>query len=173
MKDRTPTKILENGAIRYGVYDETGKLLRYEYIRPEDEPTDEGTPLNSNTLLKQTTAEKLGLAADAFPDDALRVLADGKADLDPGTGQIEPGQLPSLVASFHGRTGEVVPQEGDYTPAQVGAAPNVHTHVPADMVALTGTDYSTSRVRGIAAGTADLTAGTSSLPSGTIYLVYE
>lgn len=173
MRDRTPTKILENGAVRYGIYDEAGKLLRYEYIRPEDEPTDEGTPLNSNTLLKQTTAEKLGLTASAFPDDALVVLAETKADLDPKTRRIVPEQLPALVASFNGRAGAVVPQEGDYTPSQVGAASKAHTHTPADVGGLSGTDYGTSRVRGISAGTSDLTAGSSNLASGTIYLVYE
>ena len=36
MRDRTPTRALENGALRYGVYDETGNLLRYEYLALED-----------------------------------------------------------------------------------------------------------------------------------------
>lgn len=36
-----------------------------------------------------------------------------------------------------------------------------------------GTDYSTPRLRNIRAGTADMTAGTSALNSGEIYLVYE
>ena len=36
---------------------------------------------------------------------------------------VDPG-----VTTFHGRTGAVVPQDGDYTAAQVGAAPEVHTH---------------------------------------------
>lgn len=80
MTDRTPTKFLENGAIRYGVYDEAGTFLRFEYIRPEDEPTDAGTPLNSNTLLKPSTAERLGLDRTAFPDDALNALDEQKAD---------------------------------------------------------------------------------------------
>ena len=43
MKDRISTKILENGAVRYGIYDEAGALLRYEYIKLEDEPEVEGT----------------------------------------------------------------------------------------------------------------------------------
>lgn len=60
MQDRTPTQVLENGAVRYGVYDDAGNLLRYEYIRPEDDPTDEGTPLNKATLLSDETAESLG-----------------------------------------------------------------------------------------------------------------
>lgn len=46
VKDRIPTEVLENGAVRYGVYDESGKLLRYEYMKREDEPIEEGTPIN-------------------------------------------------------------------------------------------------------------------------------
>lgn len=59
----------------------------------------------------------------------------------------------------------------------------VHTHVAGDIAAGTfsatgikaksGTDYSTARVRNIKAGTDDLTAGSSALTSGDIYLVYE
>lgn len=39
--------------------------------------------------------------------------------------------------------------------------------------AKTGTDYTTGRIRNIKASTTDLTAGTSTLNSGDIYLVYE
>lgn len=60
-----------------------------------------------------------------------------------------------------------------HTAEQVGAAQASHAHTPGDVTGLTGTDYATSRVRGISAGTVDLTAGTSDLESGTIYLVYE
>lgn len=41
------------------------------------------------------------------------------------------------------------------------------------VVATTGTDYTTARVRNIQASTSDLTAGSSSLANGNIYLVYE
>lgn len=61
MKDRVSTKILGNGATRYGVYDETGKLLRYEYIKLEDEPDEEGTILNKANLLTDETARLLGM----------------------------------------------------------------------------------------------------------------
>lgn len=64
MKDRVSTKILDNGAVRYGVYDETGQLLRYEYIKLEDEPDEEGTLLNKANLLTDETAAALGLASD-------------------------------------------------------------------------------------------------------------
>ena len=39
--------------------------------------------------------------------------------------------------------------------------------------AMTGTDYTTARIRNIQASTTDLTAGSSSLANGDIYLVYE
>lgn len=61
MKDRVSTKILDNGAVRYGVYDETGNLLRYEYIKLEDEPDEEGTLLNKANLLTDETAALLGM----------------------------------------------------------------------------------------------------------------
>lgn len=44
--DRVPVEVLENGAIKYGIYDASGNLIRYEYIKREDEPTEEGTPVN-------------------------------------------------------------------------------------------------------------------------------
>lgn len=40
------------------------------------------------------------------------------------------------VSSVFGRTGTVVAQNGDYTPAQVGAAPVVHTHGTGDVTGL-------------------------------------
>lgn len=64
-----------------------------------------------------------------------------------------------------------------------GKANSSHTHGAGNIDAGTfadtavkaksGTDYSTARVRNIYAGTSDLTAGSSSLASGNIYLVYE
>lgn len=78
MKDRISTKILENGAIRYGIYDESGALIRYEYIKPEDEPTEAGTPLNKATLLSDTTEVAIwGNAANRTVDEALgRIKSD-------------------------------------------------------------------------------------------------
>lgn len=76
MKDRVSTKILENGAIRYGIYDEAGNLLRYEYIRPEDEPTQEGDPLNKANLLPDAVATALGLTGNPQVADALNKLGD-------------------------------------------------------------------------------------------------
>lgn len=58
--------------------------------------------------------------------------------------------------------------------ANLGAAPVASPAFTGTPKAPTSsTDYSTARLRNIRAGTADLTAGTSSLNSGEIYLVYE
>lgn len=76
MRDRTPTRALENGALRYGVYAEDGSLLRYEYLALEDDPTDPGTELSKATLLQDSTEVSLfGSAADRTIDEALAGIA--------------------------------------------------------------------------------------------------
>ena len=79
MKDRVSTKILENGAIRYGIYDEAGNLLRYEYIRPEDEPTEPGSAINKANLLPDDVEQMLRLGGMENPQvkDAFISLALG------------------------------------------------------------------------------------------------
>ena len=52
MQDRQGTNDLANGAVRYGVYGAAGSLLRYEWIRPEDEPLEAGTPLTAGNAAK-------------------------------------------------------------------------------------------------------------------------
>lgn len=76
MRDRQPTKVLENGALRYGVYDETGALLRYEYLALEDAPSDVGTDLSkANLLTDDTEAALFGSAADRTVNDAFAGIA--------------------------------------------------------------------------------------------------
>lgn len=76
MRDRTPTKALENGALRYGVYAEDGSLLRYEYLALEDDPTDPGTELSKLNLLQDSTEVSLfGRAADRTVDEAFSGIA--------------------------------------------------------------------------------------------------
>ena len=69
MKDRQPTKVLANGAIRYGIYREDGTLDHYEYMKREDAPTVEGTPLNKANLLSDATAQKIWPDAETRPED--------------------------------------------------------------------------------------------------------
>ena len=51
-----------------------GQANLYDLTRA-DQPTQEGTPLNKASLLKDATAELFGLGPDALPDDALAVIA--------------------------------------------------------------------------------------------------
>ena len=65
-----------------------GQENTYDMVRA-DSPTQEGTPLNKDSLLKDATAALFGLGADAVPNDVLAMLktlvsnaqisADGKA----------------------------------------------------------------------------------------------
>lgn len=103
---------------------------------------------------------------------------------------------PSTHASQHASDGA-----DPITPDAIGAAAVTHSHAAGDVTsgtfaaaripnlaaskitsgtfaatdvkAMSGTDYTTARVRNIQASTTDLTAGSSSLSNGDIYLVYE
>lgn len=76
MRDRVSTKILDNGATRYGVYDEDGNLLRYEYIKLEDEPEVEGDFFSKANMLPDHIPALLGLKmGNPQVKDALNVLA--------------------------------------------------------------------------------------------------
>lgn len=69
MKDRQPTQVLSNGAIRYGIYNADGTLDHYEYMKREDAPTVEGTPLNKANLLSDDAAMKIWPDAAKRPED--------------------------------------------------------------------------------------------------------
>jgi hypothetical protein len=99
------------------------------------------------------------------------------------------------VSSVNGKVGDVV-----LNPSDISAAPAEHNHDASDVnsgtfatdriptlpaskisagtfdgavVAPTGADYATQRIRNAAASMTDLTAGTSPLENGNMYLVYE
>lgn len=74
MRDRESTEILDNGAVRYGIYDEDGELLRYEYIKLEDEPSVAGSIYNRANVLPDAVCEQLGIANTAEPKDAFLAL---------------------------------------------------------------------------------------------------
>lgn len=80
MHNRIGTNNLANGAVRYGVYNATGQLQRYEYLRLEDEPLAEETPLLAENLLAAATVPKIWIAGDAPSDptvnQALNKLAE-------------------------------------------------------------------------------------------------
>lgn len=69
MKDRIP---LYPGRVKLNPV--TGQENTYDMVRA-DEPTQEGTPLNKASLLKDETAALYGKGADAVPDDILSILS--------------------------------------------------------------------------------------------------
>ena len=69
MKDRIPTY---PGRVKLTPV--SGKENTYDMVRA-DEPTQEGTPLNKASLLKDATAALYGKGADAVPDDILSILS--------------------------------------------------------------------------------------------------
>ena len=74
MKDRVPTEVLENGAVRMEQFDASGNSLGYVYLKRADAPSEAGTPLCKNTLLTDETADALGLD-DPTPNEAFAKLA--------------------------------------------------------------------------------------------------
>lgn len=111
MKDRQPTQILSNGAIRYGVYTADGTLDHYVYLKREDAPTVEGTPLNKANLLSDATAAKIWPGSEKPDDptvnDALAKLAQGTARV----GDIAITSRTDLSAAWLPCDGRTVSQE--------------------------------------------------------------
>lgn len=69
MKDRVPAN-----PGRVLITPENGPAPFYATMTRADNPTQDGDPLNKNTLLKDATAALFGLGADAVPDDVLSML---------------------------------------------------------------------------------------------------
>ena len=116
--------------------------------------------------------------------------ADPISPADIGAAPAGHGHTPESIGAApanHGHTPESIGAAAanhGHTPESIGAAAATHGHSAADITAgttfgatnihaKTGTDYSTQRIRNIAASTTDLTAGSSSLANGNIYFVYE
>lgn len=77
MKDRVPTAVLENGAVRMEQFDASGNSLGYVYLRRADAPSEDGTPYSKNAVLTDATADALGLTAanNPTPNDAFAKIA--------------------------------------------------------------------------------------------------
>lgn len=69
MQDRVPVN-----PGRVLITPENGGAAYYATMTRADNPTQEGTPLNKNTLLKDATAALFGLGSGAVPDDVLNQL---------------------------------------------------------------------------------------------------
>lgn len=69
MEDRTPTPGQEGRVL---ITPENGSAQFYAKVTMADNPTNPGTPLNKETLLKDATAALYGLGTDAVPDDVFQ-----------------------------------------------------------------------------------------------------
>ena len=88
-----------------------GQANTFDMIRA-DEPEEAGTPINKNSLLKDETAEAMGLdpAADPTPDDALKKIME---KYDPKVGDIVETVRTDLDDRWLLCNGDIVP-EGEY-----------------------------------------------------------
>lgn len=139
MKNRVPTY-----PGRVTLTPVSGAANTYDMVRA-DVPIEEGTPLNKETLLQDSTAASLELGEDATPDDALK----------------------KIIAKVNG-----------ITAASIGAVPTTRTVNGKSLknnISLTASDVGArpSSWTPITSGTSDITAGSTSLATGTIYLVYK
>ena len=136
----------------------------------EGNPVAQDKPSYTANDVSAVPAEEKGA-----PEGVATLGADGKVP----TGQLPAmDYAPSTHASQHGSGGS-----DPITPAAIGAAAASHnqaastitagTFAATGVKAMNGTDYTTARVRNIQASTTDLTAGSSALANGDIYLVYE
>ena len=144
----------------------------------------------------QVTAAQVGAISSSEKGAASGVATLG-AD-----GKVPPGQLPAMNYAPSTHASQHASDGADpITPDAIGAAAVTHSHAAGDVTsgtfaaaripsleaskitsgtfaatdvkAMNGTDYTTARVRNIQASTTDLTAGSSALANGDIYLVYE
>lgn len=115
-------------------------------------PEGAGTPPYEFEFTDEGTVPAGGAAGQV-----LKKKTDADYDIEWGDGG--GGTSSSGVESFNGRTGAVTPQTGDYTAEMVGA--------------VTNTEVTQKLNEKITYGTTDLTAGTSDLATGNVYLVYE
>ena len=126
------------------------------------------------------TPSSIGAAASYHNHSASNITSGTLGVARGGTGKSSVTSGNFLVGNGTGAMTEKTPSQ---VLSAIGAAASSHNHAASNItagtfpdtgiVAKTGTDYTTSRVRNIKASTTDLTAGSSALANGDIYLVYE
>ena len=131
------------------------------------------TEAEMDTLLQG----KAGSAHTHSPNDLTSAVPVSKG----GTGAATAAEARAALGVAYGTAAGTVCQGNDSrlsnarTPTAHNQAASTITAgtLPAGVVATNSTDYGTSRLRTIKASTTDLTAGTSALNNGELYLVYE
>lgn len=83
-KDRVPTQVLQNGAIRYETFNSNGVSQGYIWIKRADEPTEEGNIWNKviydgiKEAIEELISDKLDIASKATASDATTGTNDTK-----------------------------------------------------------------------------------------------
>lgn len=100
----------------------TGEVIIVDAVRADD-ATQDGTPMNKATFLKDTTAALFGLTALAVPDDVLAAIASGRAKIETGsytgTGTYGSANPNSITFSI---TPKLVLIKGMLTPSILGGS---------------------------------------------------
>lgn len=126
MKDRVPTEVLENGAVRMEQFDASGNSLGYIYLKRADAPKESGTPYSKNAVLTDTTATAVGLnAADnPTPNDAFAKIATRIKGLDDAGERLaileENTYFPDGVSFFAVSGTFTAPRDGRYRITCIG-----------------------------------------------------
>ena len=167
--DATPTANSTNPVTSGGVKTELDKKAS---------ATSLGAHTGNTDNPHQVTAAQVGAISSSEKGAANGVATLGEDSKVPAEQLPEMDYAPSTHASQHASDGA-----DPITPDAIGAAAVTHSHAAGDVTsgtfaatgvkAMNGTDYTTARIRNIQASTKDLTAGSSSLANGDIYLVYE
>lgn len=169
----TVTK-LTNGRTKFEFISTIGTVYVGMYNVGADSPWT-GWKKVYNEVSKPTPAD-IGAAASSHNHSASNITSGTLPVARGGTGNTSVDTTPTSGST------KMVTSGGVYT-ALAGKADSSHTQAASTITAGTfsatgvkaksGTDYSTARVRNISAGTADLTAGTSTLESGSLYFTYK
>ena len=79
-KDRVPTQVLSNGAIRYEQFDSSGNIIGYVYMKRADEPSEEGNIWNKVVYdgIKDELGIKLNISDKATQAQAVEGQNDTK-----------------------------------------------------------------------------------------------
>lgn len=116
--DRVPQEVLPNGAVRYGIYDTNGNLIRYEYIKREDEPIEEGTSINRSLFSN--------IQGDLYTQDRYNIptvtYETIEGELDAVEGNIIPTTWEEIITpqlSYKSSDGFIVSGGGDNTTESV------------------------------------------------------